>query len=255
MNINKSIKIIITIFTILYGAIFTLTFLSPHTIEKQAQSFIAQKVSERTHERIEKIGSGKIFKSKLMLLAKKQMEKEKKKLLTFKILLHDKADEKLAKIMTKMSNKDCECRKKHQKFFHNILTDGIKQFSTGIKKIEQFMSQSYMLVMQKVLDDVKIFSGSNFFILVLLLLFLHMKPSSTKILEILAGLMLVSILISSYFYIFNQNWFFTLIFDSYVGFGYLVYLGIVFGFLVDIGFNKARVTTNLLNSISSPSIC
>jgi hypothetical protein len=255
MNLNKSIKIIITFFVILYGALFVLTFLSPHTIEKEAQSFIAKKISERTHERIDKIGSGKIFKSKLMLLAKKKMKKEKAKLLAFKIMLHEKADEKLAKVMTKMSDKDSACRKKHQKFFHGILTIGIKLFSNGIKKIEQFMSQSYMLVMQKVLDDFKIFIGSNFFVLALLLLLLHIKPLSTKSLEILAGLMLVSTLISSYFYIFNQNWFFTLIFDSYVGFGYLVYLGILFGFLVDIGLNKARVTTNLFNGISSPSIC
>ena len=256
MNLNKSMKIILTLFVILYGAIFTLTFLSPHTIEKEAQSFIAQKVSERTHERIDKIGSGKFFKSKLMLLAKGQMAKEKEKLHTFKILLHEKADEKLAKVIAKMSNKDCECRKKYQKFFHGMLTDGIKVFSNGIKKIEEFMSQSYMVVMQKVLDDFKIFAGSNFFVLLLLLLLLHIKPSSTKSLEILAGLMLVSTLISSYFYIFNQNWFFTLIFDSYVGFGYLVYLGIVFGFLVDIALNKARVTTNLLSGIGSPApIC
>jgi len=117
------------------------------------------------------------------------------------------------------------------------------------------MSQSYMFVMQKVLDDFKIFTGSNFFVLTLLLFLLYLKPSNTKRLEILAGLMLVSVLISSYFYIFNQNWFFTLIFDSYVGFGYLVYVGIVFGFLVDIGFNKARITEALLNAISSPSIC
>jgi len=255
MNRNQIIKIVITLFLILYGALFTLTFLSPYTIEKQAQSFIAKKVLEQTHERIDKIGSGKVFKSKLMILAKKSMEEEKKHLLTFKILLHEKADEVFAKVMTEMSNKDCECRKKYQKFFHGILVDGIQYFSNGIEKIKQFMSQSYMFVMQKVLDDFKIFTGSNFFVLTLLLFLLYLKPSNTKRLEILAGLMLVSVLISSYFYIFNQNWFFTLIFDSYVGFGYLVYVGIVFGFLVDIGFNKARITEGLLNAISSPSIC
>ena len=255
MNINKSIKLITTLLIILYGSLFLLTFLSPHTIEKEAQSFIAKKVSERTHEHIDKIGSGNIFKSKLMVLAKKQMQKEKEKLLTYKIMLHEKADEKIASVISKMAKKDCECRKKHQKFIHGVLTDAVKITSNGIKKIEQFMSQSYMDIMQKVLDDFKIFAGSNFFVLVLILLLLHYKPLSTRTLEVLAGLMIVSSLIASYFYLFNQNWFFTLIFDDYVGFWYLLYLGILFGFLVDIGLNKARVTTNLLNGISSSSIC
>jgi len=34
-----------------------------------------------------------------------------------------------------------------------------------------------------------------------------------------------------------------------MGFGYLAYIGVIFGFLMDVAFNKARVTTEIINGI------
>jgi len=36
-----------------------------------------------------------------------------------------------------------------------------------------------------------------------------------------------------------------------MGFGYLAYLAAIFGVLVDIAFNKARVTTEIINGIAN----
>lgn len=54
---------------------------------------------------------------------------------------------------------------------------------------------------------------------------------------------------SGYFYLFQQNWFFTIIYDDYVGFGYLTYVSVVFAFLCDVVFNQARVTTEIINGM------
>ena len=48
-------------------------------------------------------------------------------------------------------------------------------------------------------------------------------------------------------YLFNQNWLHTIVYNDYVGMAYLVYLAAVAVALTDIVFNKARVTTRLLN--------
>ena len=247
----KSIKILLSLFIFFYGVLFISTFLSPHTIEKHAHAFIAQEVSKRTHAQIDSLGSHQIFNSKIMVLAKKKMGEEREKLKIVKGLLHQKVDEKLASVMAKMNNLDCECRKKYQKFFHGFLSDFRLSLAKGIKQLEKFMSQSYMVVMEKILDDLKIFLGGNFFSLVIIFLLLHFKPKYEKILFWLSGFMLLSTLICSYFYIFNQNWFFTLIFNDFLGFGYLVYLLTLFGFFVDIGFNKARITDIIMNAIAN----
>lgn len=34
-----------------------------------------------------------------------------------------------------------------------------------------------------------------------------------------------------------------------MGFGYVAYIAVIFGFLIDIIFNKARVTTEIINAI------
>ena len=248
---TKIYKLIIIFFTILYGSLFAFTFISPQSIEKEARVFITQKVSQKTHERIDAIGSSKIFQHKLFKKAKEKLKSEKSKLFRYKKMLHEKADEKLAAVMAKVQNLDCECRKKHQKIFHALLTGMVQSVSKAVKNIEKFMTQSYMKVMQKILDDFKIFAGSNFVVSFILALLLFFKPQENSSLNILAGLMILSTIICSYFYIFEQNWFFTLIFNDFVGFWYVLYLFLVFLFFVDILFNKGRVTDAILNFIAN----
>ncbi len=66
----------------------------------------------------------------------------------------------------------------------------------------------------------------------------------------LPGILLVlSTAICSYFYIFEQNWLLTLIYSDYLGFTYAAYLAIVFGFICDVVFNNARITTEIINAI------
>lgn len=36
-----------------------------------------------------------------------------------------------------------------------------------------------------------------------------------------------------------------------MGFGYLAYIAVIFGVLVDIAFNKSRVTTEVINGIAN----
>lgn len=55
----------------------------------------------------------------------------------------------------------------------------------------------------------------------------------------------------SYFYIFEQDWFYTILYNDYTGFAYIGYLAVVFAFLCDVVFNRARVTTEIINSILS----
>ncbi|MFV1985544.1 MAG: hypothetical protein ACC657_18490, partial [Thiohalomonadales bacterium] len=114
-----------------------------------------------------------------------------------------------------------------------------------------FMKTKYMEVANKLKTDFRIFTASNAFVFILLLLISFLRPKAIKHLVLPAILLTLSTVICSYFYIFEQNWFFTIIYNSYVGWAYLVYIGIVFAFLCDIALNKARVTTEIINSILS----
>lgn len=56
-------------------------------------------------------------------------------------------------------------------------------------------------------------------------------------------------LLSSGIYVFGQDWFYTILYNDYMGAGYLAYVAAIFGFLMDIALNKARVTTEVINGI------
>jgi len=232
--------------TLLYASLLCVAFFSPHTVEQQAQQFITQKLTQKTHERIDKIAS-----SKFMNLTKKHMAKEKLKLEKYKQLLHQKVDEKLAKVLAKITDLKMKSQKKYQIFFHKHLEKKITLLSNGIKKLEAFLSQGYIKIMQRLLGDIKIFLSSNVILLFLVTLLFFLKPQHSKILTVIASFMMVSTLICSYFYIFEQNWFFSLIFNDFVGYGYLAYVGVLFSFLVDIELNRARVVYFLLRVFSA----
>ena len=54
-------------------------------------------------------------------------------------------------------------------------------------------------------------------------------------------------MIATYFYVFNQNWLWTIVFNDYWGWSYLVFVGVLFAFLMDIAFNRGRITTRVIN--------
>lgn len=234
----------------MYGAAFTYSLTSVQSMEQNARGFIKEEISKKTHEKIDNIGSN--YKdNKLVKLSAKIFKKKSEQLRLYKESLKLKIDEKLAIVMAKMKNLDCECRKKYTKLLHGLISAKITDLTTATKKLESFMTQKYMYILENLIKDFRIFLRSNLLILLLLLVLLYLKPQVNIQLNILVGLMTLSTLVSSYLYIFKQNWFFTIIYNDFLGYMYLLYLGIIFLLLCDIVFNKARVTTEIVNAILS----
>ncbi len=115
-------------------------------------------------------------------------------------------------------------------------------------KIIDFTNAKYMEIVENLTLDVRIILGANSMVFILLLLTSLMKPLAMKHLFLPGSLMLLSTALCSYFYIFEQNWLYTIIYNDYTGFGYIGYLFFVFSILCDIVFNKARVTTEVINA-------
>ena len=95
----------------------------------------------------------------------------------------------------------------------------------------------------------RIFLGSNSVLFLLVVVLAFLKPRAAVQLYLPAVVLIFSTVVSAAIYLFGQNWLFTIIYNDYVGFGYVACVGVLFGFLCDIAFNKARVTTEILNAI------
>lgn len=113
-----------------------------------------------------------------------------------------------------------------------------------------FIKMKYREIVRNIIIDFRIFTGSNLLFFLVALLLLFFKSRARVHLTIVAGLLFISTLICSYFYLFEQSWFYTILYQNFWGYFYFFYMGIVFLFLSDIVFNKARITTEIINFIS-----
>ncbi len=118
-------------------------------------------------------------------------------------------------------------------------------------QLEAFIRGKYTELVDALVSEVRIFSGINaaLFACALALLVARWRDPTPVILP--AALLLLATAACTLVYIFHQNWFFSILLQDYPGYGYLAYVSIVFALLLDIAFNKARVTKLILDALSS----
>ncbi|QMU61675.1 MAG: hypothetical protein GKR92_08185 [Gammaproteobacteria bacterium] len=148
-----------------------------------------------------------------------------------------------------MRDLDCECRKKYAALIKDNFQIRLVSLQAANEKLGDYMKTKYMAVVTELKRDIRIFTGSNMLIFFLLLVASLLKPKAMTHLFLPGVLLVTSTLICSYFYIFEQNWLFTIIYSDYLGYGYLAYVGVLFLFLCDIVFNRGRVTTEIINAL------
>ena len=234
---------------ILFVPLFVFTFADPQLIEKSTKPFVEWKLQSETDKKIESIRLPESSKLESLLgaQAKKLRKEAEAKLEIVKQQLKADAPAILAAQIAKLRNLDCECRKKWEQSLRQSMQFKLITLENAKAKLIDFSHIKYMEIVKKLTLDVRIFLGANSLVFVFLLLTSFMKPMAVKHLFLPGGLMLISTVICSYFYLFEQNWFYTIIYNDYTGFGYIAYLAVVFGILCDIVFNRGRITTNVIN--------
>lgn len=232
----------------LFGTAFWFTYGVPGFVEDAAKDFIKNRIEEETKEKIDSITLA-AKDSKLGQIAQKLLKKQEDDIANLKAQLEAQIHEKIASVIAEMRDLDCECRKKYAQLIKRNIELHIASLQSVNEKLLDFMKTKYMEIVQKLSLDLRIFTGSNLVIFLLLLLVSFLKPKAIAHLFLPGVLLFVSTLICSYFYLFEQNWFFTIIYNDYLGFGYLAYVVLLFGIFCDIVFNRARITTEIINAI------
>ncbi len=233
---------------VIFGMFLYFTYGIPGYVEEIGKDFIKNQIRDETNEKIENIkleGKG----SKLAQLAGKLYQKHQEEIDRVKSQLHNKAHEKLADVIAEMRDLDCECRNKYAQMYKEGFEFRIASLQSANEKLQDFMKAKYMEVAAELKKDVRIFAGCNFLVFLILFLVSFLKPKAISHLFVPGTLLTGSTLLCSYFYVFQQNWLFTIIYNDYMGFAFLGYVFLVFLFLCDIVFNHARVTTKIINGV------
>lgn len=229
-----------------FGMAFALIFATPEFVERTGAHFIKHKIEQETHERIDSL-TLQTSNSRLDKLAQKLLDNQQARITEIKTKIKASADAKIEDVFAQMSDFDCECRAKFSESIRQQLWIDVTLAEAAVAKVEDFLKAKYVDVVRNLRTDLRIFIGSNLAAFLSLLLVSLVKPRAAPQLLVPGMILMCAVVICSYFYIFQQNWFLTIIYSDYVGFAYLAYLGGVFSLLCDVSLNRGRVTAEICN--------
>ncbi|MDH5181301.1 MAG: hypothetical protein OEZ39_00650 [Gammaproteobacteria bacterium] len=242
------LRIIGLIGVLVFGTAFVFTYALPAGIEKAATGFIKERIEAETGNKIDSL-SNAVSGSALGKLSQKMLQMHEQDIAELKAKLKAKAYEQTAAVIAEMQNLSCECRIKYAQRMKEEMELRLSNLETMQQRIMDFMKSKYMEIVAKLNLELRIFTGTNLAMFTLLLLASFMKPGAVIQLFVPGLLLATSTIICTYFYLFKQNWFFSIIYSDYLGFWYLAYVGGLFLWFCDIIFNKARVTTEFINGV------
>jgi len=231
---------------VLFALVFVATFLSPIHFEQVGKDFIRIQVENKVRNKFENLHHPSLEKAGGFLAKQYQGE-----VTHLQQALKEDLSGKVAAVVAQLSDLSCECRKKLASNIQQAFDWQIASLSQAQSNLVTLIQGKYAEVVEKLLLDLRVFSGTNAIVFVLLVIASFLKERAVAQLFLPGSLLFAATLFSTYFYLFEQNWFFTIIFNNYIGYGYIVYVFVVFLFLSDVVFNRARVTTQIINQAFS----
>jgi hypothetical protein len=232
----------------LYATFLAFTYSVPEWVERFAGRFIQAEVEARIDRTIDGLelprGEGLLSQAATALF-----EENSTRIKQYRTALKNNVHDLLGAALAEVADADCACREKYSRILRDGLEFNVVALQAANDQIVEFVQMTYMDVLAELKRDIRIFTGSNAVVFLVLLLVSFLKPGAAQHLFLPGILLAIAAVICSYFYVFEQNWLLTIIYSDYIGFAYLAYLGVVLLFLCDIAFNRGRVTTEIINAI------
>jgi hypothetical protein len=229
---------------LLFGSGFVLSFVNPAFVESVAREVIRIEVEHRVGEKTEDLRG-----TKLAALAERLSGRNAAEIEELKKRLAADLPQKVAGAVAQMRNMDCECRKAIERGMTGILDGRVSDIGRLNERLSVFIRTKYIEVAEALTREFRIFTGANAFVFALLGLTVLVRKRATLQLALPAAVLVVAATVVAALYLFNQNWLHTVLYGDYVGLWYVAYLGLAIAGLADVVFNRARVTTRVVNRL------
>ena len=241
--LSLSLRIVGLAGVVLFAGLFGATYLSADAIERVGQAFVKYQVEKEVRETYGRIADSTYGKTLGRLKGKYEAEAQQ-----IQAALNDNLPARIANVIAAMCRLDCKQRQALQQSIEEGYKARLTTTGGAVNTLTELIKGKYLEIVANLRRDVRIFLGSNAVLFLIVAALAVLKPRAGIQLYLPAAFLIVSTIVCSGLYLFGQNWFFTIIYNDYVGFGYVAYVGVLFAFLCDIAFNKARVTTEIVNA-------
>jgi hypothetical protein len=225
-------------------AVFGATFTSRPALEDAMSAFVRSRVQQEVRERL-----GSAVGADAGAL-QEWFEVHAEAAADF---LENDLDSLVNSVVDSLCDVDCEESKKAElgdrlRDLGEAFAKGrIEEFGAISAQLKRFIRGRYLDLVRGLISEIRIFSGINAVLFALILALLLSKRREPRAVFLPASLLLLATVACAALYVFNQNWFFSIFLERYSGYWYLAYVAVVFGLLLDIAINRARVTRAILD--------
>ena len=240
---RRALLILALLGATLFGAAFVVSWLNPLLVERAAREVVRIEVERRGGEKLDQLSS-----STVVALAQKALGKTNAEFEGAKQQLLESVTEKVANVVADMLKADCECRKRLHERAVTAQQERITTLGQARDRLVGLIESAYASVTAKLMREFRIFTASNAAAFAMLALVTYYRRAATFQLALPAVVLVGAVAITAGLYLFNQNWLHTVLYSQYVGLAYAAYLGAAAALLADVVFNRARVSTRLVNS-------
>lgn len=233
--------------TLLFASLFAFTFERPLWVERAARDFISAQVEKQVGSHVARVvgdDTGRLARAADTIRRRNAARMDE-----LHGWLQGKLHEKIAAALVDVRDPDCVCRERVASLLRAGLLQTLSALEASNAQLTDFIQGRYLRVVAELKRDLRIFTATNAAACLLLLFLSFARPRTIDHLVIPGTLLAVSVFVCSYCYVFEQNWFFTIIYVDYAGFAYLGLLTCVFVMLLDIFLNRGRIVVRLANGM------
>ncbi len=244
--LRRSIAAVALVGTLVFGAAFVASFAVPGFVERVTRVAIQVEVERRTHKKIEALQN-----ARLVTAARRVQGENAARIGQLHREVLDGLPARVAAVVARMRDLDCECRKKIERAVEFAIDGQVVQLTQLNERLEMLIRSQYMEVSEKLTFEFRVFTGANTLVMLLLGLAVLVRRRADIHLLPTAAVLTGSAVTVGWLYLFKQDWLHTILFSDYVGWSYFGYLALALVLLGDLFFNRARVTTLMLNGAAS----
>ena len=227
---------------LVFGAGFVASLVAPGRVEQVGKDAIRAQVEQRVNEKIDALDAGFALR-----MAERLHAEQAARIRNAQDQLRRNLPARIAAVVGEMADLDCPCRQKIENWLEDGLREDIASTERMQERLTRLIRAQYMDTAAQLQREWRIFTGANALVFGLLAAAVLIRRRATWHLLPATALLVLAAAVTAYFYLFQQNWLHTIVFNDYVGWGYFGYLGAAFAMTCDVAFNRARVTAQIVS--------
>lgn len=241
------VRLVGAIGTLLCAACLAILIASPKSVERSALGFAKTQVAAEIKEKYPTLADGRIAEGAQRLSDRLGLRKD---------ALDRDAESELPEMISRTISAYCGCTDAAKiKARAEGIRDGLKaRFAAlGIAQsnLADVINGQYDKIISALKTDLMIFLTTNLIAFAGVVIVSFAGRENRGLVVIPGLLLLIAAGAASWIYLAEQDWFYAIIFQNYYGWGYAVIVGVIFGLLMDIIVNRARVCRQIAANLPS----